>query len=224
MLEFSKLSSNIELNLLFGRPDRELQQIGTWFNLRRQSEVLKATSACRECVWSARVSTQPNKTRNKKTERDKEEEEWDRDTQRNREREKEKKRNWMKGSWMHSFQCIESRDLVLFCNPTVSSCELDMNNLKATGSGPYDLPNWPNECKLPIKLYPSTPKCETSRIKTYVQIIEHVGKLDRIVRAKEKNARFARVCSTWRELQSCTPHEDTEKTPWASTQLGAASN
>ncbi len=42
---------------------------------------------------------------------------------------------------MHSFQCIESRDLILFCNPTVSSCELDMNNLEAAGSGPYDLPN-----------------------------------------------------------------------------------
>jgi hypothetical protein len=27
-----------------------------------------------------------------------------------------------------------------------------MNNLEAAGSGPYDLPDWPNECKLPIKL------------------------------------------------------------------------
>jgi hypothetical protein len=44
-------------------------------NLIRRREVLKATSACRECACSARVSAEPNKTRNKKTERDKEEEE-----------------------------------------------------------------------------------------------------------------------------------------------------
>jgi hypothetical protein len=73
-------------------------------------------------------------------------------------------------------------------------------------SSPQPLPRQPSLARTPKLNYMIQSPTSTS-------IIEHVGKLDWIVRAKEKNAIFARVCSTWRELQSCTPHEDIEKTP-----------